>query len=119
MGNQISAISLQVLNHAENTSNQDNETRDVEDPEVSPPRDITSLRYTRRCKCNSTVEEHGCDDEEAKDANLTQEAGNDDLFTNLVKVQRPARLNTSTACLEGEGNDIASDKDPCNPVDWN
>lgn len=64
------------------------------------------------------MEEHGCDDEEAKDTNLAEETGDDDLFTNFVEVQCSSRLDTSTACLEREGNDISSDKDSCNPVYW-
>lgn len=45
------------------------------------------------------VEQECCDHEEAKDRNLDEETGDDDLLSHVVHLESPCRLDATAACL--------------------
>lgn len=115
MRDKVSSVALKILDDSENASDKDNGARCVKNPEISFPRNGLSKSGRSRLSSEAMMEKNGGDDEEAKDADLGEKSGDDNLLAYFVQLQGPSSLYTSAASLECKGNDIARDKDPGHP----
>lgn len=85
----MSIVALEVFDHSENTADQDDIAGDIQNPEVSHPRNGTLGRRTSWSDSEALMETHQLNDEEAENAGLTQKTGNNNLFTQLVITSVP------------------------------
>lgn len=65
------------------------------------------------------MKRHDREHEDCKERNLDKQSGNNDIFTNLQRLQRPSCLDASTTRLEKESRDVAEDEDARDPLEWN
>ena len=114
---QIAIVTLEILHDSEDGPDQDQRARYVEDVEMSLPGDGSLSLTGMRSLDHPGVEQECCDHEEAKNCNLDEETGDDDLLSHVVHFESSCRLNTTTTCLESESDHVACDKDLCNPFD--
>jgi len=127
---EVPAVALEVLDDAKDASDHDNDADGVEDRQVALPGEgglldralVSRGRHLARTAVVAAglaladVEDDGGDDEEAKDGKLDEQTDDDDLLTKFVEFQSARGLDTTTASLEEEGNDIASNKDLGHPL---
>lgn len=119
MRNEMAVVALQILDNAENAPHKDDGARDVEYDQITSPRYLSSAGDSSGVLDQSDVEKNGGDDEEAKDEDLNEETGNDDLLAHFVHLQSSSGLDSAASSLESKGDHIASNEKSRYPVDRN
>lgn len=83
MSNDVAIVSLSVLDHADQVADKDDSAAKVQVVHVLSPAQVRVYRSTSRQLVDADVEETGHDDEEAKDDNLNNESGNDNVLSKI------------------------------------
>lgn len=83
MSNDVAVVSLSVLDHTDQVADKDDSTAKVQVVHVLSPAQVRIYRSTGWELVDADVEETGHDDEEAKDDNLDNEAGNDNVLSKI------------------------------------
>jgi hypothetical protein len=78
-----SFLSASILGYAENASDDDQETGEVENPEIPRPWESRCHGIACRCGVHALVEDAGDDDEHREEDNLQEQASEDDVVSKL------------------------------------
>lgn len=84
VGNEIAGVSLQILNDSKDAAHKYDCARDVEDVQVTPPRDLFGGDDSSRAPDKPNVEEDRGHDKETKDEDLDEKTSDDDLLPYFV-----------------------------------
>jgi hypothetical protein len=63
------------------------------------------------------MEEQRSEDEEAKDGDLSEQTGDDNLLSAIVRFDRPRGLNATAGRLQGKRDDVAANEKLRQPPD--
>lgn len=116
--NEIAGIPLQILHNSKNAAHEYYCARDIEDVQVTPPRDLFGGDDSSRAPDQSGVEEDRGHDKETKDEDLDEKTSDDDLLPYFVHLKASCSLNPATSGLQAESDDIASNEKSRHPLNW-
>lgn len=107
----VSIISLSVLDHANDVTRQDESTAEVHSVHVLAPAQSRVDRGPSRKSVDANMEETGDNNKETKDEDLYDESANDNILSQVERVEISCGLYSSTARLYEEGDHVANDED--------
>lgn len=81
---QIPVLALEVLDHTENGSDQDEHAAAVQGEQVLAPGDVLGLGLRCRASGDPALEDDGADEEESEEDDLHEETSDDDVVACIV-----------------------------------